>query len=679
MRKPGKIVRTAVTCAAVGGAAVLAVLHSQGAARPDASVSVIRDAPARVVRDGAGATPASRKLSGPVVQSVVPTLTPALRNLPPAPAVPRIEREPEVPLRPVGPGPANWRDPLLPRNKATRDMPGSTSFDGIANLCGCLPPDTEGDVGPNHYVEWINLHLAIFNKTGGQIGTTVTGNTLFQSLTPGHFCRESNNGDPLVHYDQLADRWVLSQFAFSPAGFGPYYECVAVSTTPDPTGSYCLYPFQTAVTVFPDYPKMGVWPDAYYFSFAAFPDVQFTDGQTYSPGVMAVERAKMLACQPAQMVYFDHENLPALGQDDERLLPSDLDGASLPPSGEPNYFLGPNTTTNNKLEQWEFDVDWTTPANSTFTHTHSIPVTTFDPTIVCNPVPRGCVPQQGTTTRLDAFTNPTRARLMYELNYRNFGTHRSLVANHNVDVSTNLVGTRWYEIRNPEGTPAVFQSGAVDASDGVHRWMGSVAMDKKGDLAIGYSASSGSMFPAIRYSGRLRADPLGQLTQGEATMHPGTGSQTSTSSRWGDYSRLTVDPVDDCTFWYINEYLAVTSSASWRTRIGNFVFPECLQPTAVRVATFAARWRGKAVHATWHTASEAGVAGFHVYRSAGVKPFRRITPALVPAKRAGQASGASYRLIDRTVRGGTTYSYRLQVVSTSGKRTWHTIGAAAAT
>jgi hypothetical protein len=242
---------------------------------------------------------------------------------------------------------------------------------------------------------------------------------------------------------------------------------------------------------------------------------------------------------------------------------------------------------------------------------------------------------------------------------------------------------RWYEVRNPEGTPTAFQASTYNPADGHHRWMQSASMDKKGNLAVGYSISSGTLFPSLRYAGRLVTDPVSQLTQGEATLHAGGGSQLlllgnmADSARWGDYTRLTVDPVDDCTFWYIGQYYAASNTLAWRTRIGNFVFPQCLLPTAVQVRAFAARWRGKAVAVTWRTAAETAIAGFDVYRSVGTKPFQRINARLIRAKQTARARGALYRFLDGAVRRTRTYTYRLQVVSTTGKRTWHTIGSAA--
>jgi hypothetical protein len=254
------------------------------------------------------------------------------------------------------------------------------------------------------------------------------------------------------------------------------------------------------------------------------------------------------------------------------LLPSNLDGSTLPPSGSPNYVLDFGT---NALEMWKFHIDWTTPANSSLTGVTTIPVAAFTP--VC---PNGpCIPQVGTSQQLDALGD----RLMYRLAYRNFGDHESLVVDHSVTVGSSA-GVRWYELRNPGGTPTVYQQGTY-APDAASRWMGSAAMDRNGDIGLGFSISSSSMNPGIRYTGHLTTDPLGVMGQGEGVLLSGTGSQLPNLNRWGDYSSLVVDPVDDCTFWYTSEYLASSGTFNWHTRIGTFKLPGCGAPDYALSAT----------------------------------------------------------------------------------------------
>lgn len=222
----------------------------------------------------------------------------------------------------------------------------------------------------------------------------------------------------------------------------------------------------------------------------------------------------------------------------------------------------------NSLNLWKFHVDWTTPANTTFTGPTSLPVASF--AAACNG--GTCIPQLGTSQQLDSLGD----RLMYRLAYRNFGDHESLVVNHSVTAGSS-VGVRWYEIRNPNGAVTVFQQGTY-APDSSYRWMGSIAMDHNGNIGLGFSISSGSRHPGIHYTGRLTTDPLGFMGQGEAVLFDGAGSQLSNLNRWGDYSTMTVDPTDDCTFWYANQYLQADGTFNWSTRIGSFKFPGCGSP-----------------------------------------------------------------------------------------------------
>jgi hypothetical protein len=637
----------------------------------------------------------------PIVRTVTPTLSPPLRSLVPLP--PSLQGGPiEIAaMQEPTPGGSLGPDPVVQHAPGLVAMPGPiATFEGLSNddnpntnpnpppvqLSFVIPPDVEGDVGPNHYVEWVNISYAVYNRSGTRLVGPLPGNSIFAPLPSTEKCRTMNSGDPLVLYDQLADRWVLSQFTGSAS---PFFQCVAVSTTPDPGGSYCLYPFPVSSTVFNDYGKIGLWPDGYYFSGAGFP----TAGG-FTPQAFAAERDKMLACQPAQLLYFDNSNSTAIAASvQQRMLPSDLDGTTLPPAGSPNFYVMHNddaADTNDRLEVYKFHVDWVNTANSTFTKAGNIPVPAFDTLFTCNATPAGqtrfCIPQPATQNRLD----PLATRLMYRLAYRNFGNHESLVVNQTVDANDpapDHAAVRWYEIRDPNGTPIAFQKATYAPTLLDHRWMGSAAMDRNGNLAVGYSISNAeTTFPSINYAGRLATDPLNQLTQGEATMFAGAGPQIASlftppsgPARWGDYTHLAVDPVDDCTFWYINEYYPLDPVGSeigiWHTRVGSFKFAQCT-PTVVSVQSFGAQWRGNSVVIVWRTASEVEALGFNIYRSVGSGPFRKVNRALIAAKR-GDQTGGRYRLVDRSVRLGATYTYRLQIVSSKGARTWHTVGAAA--
>lgn len=446
------------------------------------------------------------------------------------------------------------------------------SFDGPSNLAGVSPPDPVGDVGPNHYVAMSNLYFQIYDKTGVSLLGPDPNNTLWAGF--GGDCEANNAGDPIVIYDQLSDRWILTQFTSS----GPtYYNCVAVSQTPDPTGSYYRYAFSTGSN-FPDYPKYGIWPDGLYISTREFA------GSFVGVGAYAVDRAQIVAGNPAPTVISFLVPPGATPYNvGDGLLPSDMDGVQLPPPGSPNYFMGSMDdggqygAPQDALTLWKFQADFTTPANSTFIRTDTIPIAAYD-TQFSGCSGRSCIPQPSTGNKLDILSY--RQRPMNRLAYRNFGSHESLVTNQSVEAGTAIAGVRWWEVRDPNGTPVIFQEGtyAPGTTDGIHRWMGSIAMDSAGNIALGYSASDGtSTYPSSWYTGRLAGDPPGTMSQGEASFIDGTGSQTG-SQRWGDYTSMNIDPIDDCTFWYVNEYVPTTSSVGWRLRVGSFKFNACGTP-----------------------------------------------------------------------------------------------------
>jgi len=447
-------------------------------------------------------------------------------------------------------------DPVLQPQTISAAAPfTSTNFDGIGNgVAGFsvngAPPDTNGDVGPNHYVQTVNTDFAIYTKSGTLLYGPAALNTLWSGFGGG--CQSNNDGDPTVVYDRMANRWIISQFSVSTT---PYLQCVAVSQTGDPTGAWYRYSFP--YPNFPDYPKMGVWPDAYYVTFNMFSN----GGNTFAGAtVCAFDRSKMLLGQAATQQCFNTST--SYGG----LLPADMTGTRQPPAGSPNYVLGLGATSST-LAFWKFHVDWNTPSNSTFTGPTSLSVASYSE--ACGSTGT-CIPQAGTTQRLDSLGD----RLMYRLAYRNFGDHEALVVNHSVTAGTG-VGVRWYELRTPGTTPTVFQQGTY-APDSNYRWMGSIAMDQSGNMALGFSLSGSALNPQIHYTGRLATSPAGVMDQGEGTIINGTGSQTGSGlSRWGDYSSMTVDPSDDCTFWYTNEYIPSNGAFNWRTRIGSFKFSNC--------------------------------------------------------------------------------------------------------
>ncbi len=493
------------------------------------------------------------------------------------------------------------RDTALQLSLPAPNMPAPTlSFEGLgradniaAGFGNFSPPDTNGDVGPNHYVQMDNLLVRVWNKAGTPLTAPFRLSSLFASL--GGQCAQPDRGDPIVLYDQLADRWMLSQFAFTSQTAPPYHECIAVSKTGDPTGAYYLYDFVTPGNEFPDYPHFGVWPDGYYMMVH-----QFTNGGSFNgTGAYSFDRVKMLAGDPtASYIYFDL-NRTAYPEAIGGMLPSDLDGLTPPPAGRPNTFIYFTTTDFNDpahgIRLFDFHADYTTPANSTFTEraesTYAVPLPVAPFSIV---TPQGgfegrsAVPQPTPTTSatgLDAISD----RLMHRLQYRNRGGFETLVTTHTVGAPASTTfgvfraAPRYYELRSTAGEPFVVQEQATFApADGVSRWMGSAAADNQGNLAVGYNVSSRTVFPGIRYAGRLATDPPGGLGQGETTLIDGTGVQTSVGNRWGDYSALTVDPADDCTFWYTGEYYTAAGQAAspvgWQTRVGSFKFAQCTAP-----------------------------------------------------------------------------------------------------
>ncbi|MGZ5269949.1 MAG: hypothetical protein ACXWC6_04970 [Ramlibacter sp.] len=434
-------------------------------------------------------------------------------------------------------------------------------FDGVGKgftgpqgtfTVNAAPPDTNGAVGTTQYVQTVNTALAVFDKgTGNVVYGPVPINTLFQPL--GGSCAADNDGDPVVVFDKLAKRWVISQFAVTAA---PYYQCVAVSQTEDATGAYNLYAFNYG-SVFPDYPKMGVWTDAYYISFNMF------NGNTFAGSkACAYDRASMLAGAPAT------QQCVQLSTSYGGLLPADLDGTTAPPAGAPGIFMARGSSA---LYRWLMGVNWSNPSATTFSSTPtSLPVASY--AAACGG--GTCVPQSGVAQKLDSLAD----RLMFRLAYRNFGTYDSVVVTHSVQIGNYRKGdntaVRWYEVRNPATANAVYQQGTYNP-DSTFRWMGSIAQDKQGNMALGYSVSSTTLHPGIRVAMRGAGDALGTL-QAETSILEGTGSQTGSNlSRWGDYSAMTVDPVDDCTFWYTTEYLKANGAFNWSTRIASFKYPGC--------------------------------------------------------------------------------------------------------
>jgi Carboxypeptidase regulatory-like domain len=459
-----------------------------------------------------------------------------------------------------------------------------TSFESLGLGFGGFPitgapPDTTLAVGPNHIVAWVNSQFAIFNKNGVRLLPApgfLDGNTIFSSLGAASLCATTNRGDPLVQYDRRADRWIFSQFAFN-SGFASNSQCIAVSTTNDPLGSFNLYEYNFG-NVLPDYGKLGIWNDGYYISYN-----MFTTGSSFAGGrACSYNRTAMLAGTPSPQICFNSTTRFSM-------LPADLDGATLPTdTTRGGLFLDWNwafaAITPYTMRISRLKPDFVTPANSTFTDGFGGATFSFIPFVLpaadiasCADNGNACVPQLGTAQLLDT----VGTRHMYRLAYRNRGGVDSLVFTQSLDPpGAGVAALRWYEIRNPLGNPAdtntskrpfLYQNSTF-APTADSRWLGSAAMNKYGDIMAGYSISSSTTVPSIAVAGRSQCDPLNTL-QAESIAHAGGGSQTTTLSRWGDYSTMQVDPADDQTFWYTTQYLGSNGTFNWRTRIVSYKFP----------------------------------------------------------------------------------------------------------
>ena len=438
------------------------------------------------------------------------------------------------------------------------NVPGLGTGFGSYKVSGS-PSDANLAVGDIQVVQWVNFQYAVFDKTGKVLAGPFDGNNFWKGF--GNVCETNNQGDPIIQFDKLAHRWVASQGLFNIR-----VTCIAVSTTPDALGSY--YQFAYGQNNFPDYPKFGIQPNGYFQSLNSFSN----DGSTYlGATVCAYDRVGMLAGRKsAKQVCF---TTPTTF--DDSLLPADLDSADvLPPSGQPEVFLGSiaNTPPNgNVIYKYLFNIDFARPRSATFTGTGgTMPISVADFQLACGGDLTACIPQPDINDTLYAIGD----RLMYRLAYRNFSDHQSWVVSHSVNTPTGQVGERWYEFRAPPNSTnlGVYQQGTY-APDSDNRWMGSIAMDKAGDIVLGYSVSSKSTYPSIRYTGRTPADPPGTM-QTESPIVNGTGSQIGGAGRWGDYTSMAID-ADGCTFWYTNEYYLTTSTFNWSTQIASIRLPGC--------------------------------------------------------------------------------------------------------
>ena len=496
------------------------------------------------------------KLSQPV--RVLPTVTPVTedcaqnRVLPPEPDAP-LSRRSHVPTHVTLSSPAPGVSPALIQ-----------SGDGISftNSACIWPPDTTGDVGFSHYVQAVNGAFKIFDKQLTALTGAIALNALWQGS--GGQCETLEMTDPIVAFDTVANRWVFLRIAID---FSKNKQrtplCIAVSTSADPTDRFYLYEFVFTQADIPDYPKLGVWCDGYYVGY----------NEVSGDGVSAIafDRRRMINGQDASFIKFT-------GVADRFLMPSDLDGLTQPPSGTPNYFYtflndsGSNGVFDG-INLYAFHADFDNPSASTFILEQAIPLGAFAPML--GRVSQPPLTSDSPSAMLDAVGDYPMQRLVY----RNFGTYAALAGNFTVDVGNTTAGIRWFELRQAPGANWELYQEGTQSPDYNHHWLGSLAFDRQGNLALGYNVSGTSLNPSIRYAVRSVNDPIG-LLRSEAKLITGKGivepvNPRAPEARWGDYSSMTVDPTDDCTFWYTNEYFPQNAKYAWFTRIGTFRMPTC--------------------------------------------------------------------------------------------------------
>ena len=501
-------------------------------------------------------------------------------------------------------GPAAPSSPLLDKlmkslSRPMPKMPGPLfTFEGIGDTCGCQPSDSEGDVGPNHYVEAINETFKVFDKNGNTLSGPTTYNSFFSALA-GTPCTNANDGDPYVIYDRQADRWLISDFAFPSFPGTSFWQCIGVSQSPDPVaGPWALY----AIQIDPannnqlgDYPKFAVWNDggtqnAYFFTVNLFTNFTTFVGVR----AFALDRASMLTGGPANAIAF---TVPLAGVGDSySFVAANFRTGDPPPTGRDEMVLAVDSpasggVTLTQVHARFFHVDFVTPANSTFgvgaDHTPNAEIT-VNGFVDAFTTTTDLVPQQGTSVKLDTLGD----KIMTPVVYQSLSGTESLWASGTVCQDANCTqptGVRWYQFDVTGGNfpaSAVQQQTWTNGADGLYRWMSSIAVDESGNTVIGYSTSSSSQFPSIRYAGRLEIDPPGNMAQGEGIMFAGVSAQT-TGPRWGDYTRTEVDPSNGMDFWHINQY---AQGGNWHTRIGKFNFQggggtPTPTPTATATAT----------------------------------------------------------------------------------------------
>ena len=451
----------------------------------------------------------------------------------------------------------NGADPAwqLKYSKPLLNRSINQSFEGMGNS-GVNPPDPCMDVGPNHVIQMINgsggAYFEIFDRTGNQL----QAQTYFDSFTS-----IGGLGDPIVLYDQAADRWMMSEFSAT-----GNLMVVAVSQTSDPMGSWYIYSYQA--NNFPDYPKFGIWPNAYIVTT-----------NENSPNVYALDRTAMLSGNAGTAQDFSVSSYGTISF--QALTPVDWDGSTAPPSNEPAMVMRmaddawANNLNQDQLELFEVDIDFNNAANSSLTLVQSIATDPFD-THLCGYTAFACIPQQGSSTTLD----PLREVIMNRIQYRKFSNHETMVLCHVTDVTGNdRAGIRWYELRRTTGDWSIYQQGTYSPDD-ESRWMASIAINADGSIGLAYSTSSSNSYPSLKYTGRKECDPLGIMTEPETVIV--AGGAANGSNRYGDYASMSVDPVDN-EFWFTGQYVPATGG--WSTRLAKFDIESCTPSVSFATST----------------------------------------------------------------------------------------------
>lgn len=478
-----------------------------------------------------------------------------------------------LPLRDRANGPVLQEDPVLQKQAGPQlGVTLGADFDGIPSP-GYAPSDSNMAVGPTEIVETVNVQFAVYSKTGATLAGPTNIQSIFAPL--GGVCTNTY-GDPVVLYDRPADRWVLSMIGNTGS---TQAECIAVSKTNNPAGAYYLYGYSFGANL-NDYPKLSTWAttsnSAYLATFNIFINFQNFGGAD----LCGFDRTKMLAGNSTAALLCQ-----MTPNNEGGYLPSDLDGPTTPVNGTPGLFITWQNNSPGQLYLRKLTLNF---GSGTATLSAPTTINVANTTLACGNGGQ-CVPQSGTTQTLDTLGD----RMMYRFAIRHFADHDRAVFNHAVG-NGSQVAVRWYEILDPAGAVTLSQQGTY-APDTTYRWMASIAEDQNANIGMGYSASSSSIHPGIRITGRVPGDPINTL-ESEASLVVGAGSQTGGLARWGDYTAMQVDPSDDCTFWYVDQYEKVTGSFNWNTNIGSFVFAGCGGTgggPAVTLTPTSLTWAGK--------------------------------------------------------------------------------------